>query len=156
LRRLALPTTPVVHEDEAEDVLVGALDGHRVPEAGRGATNEEGHLQLKVHEPAGPEHRVGALHGQGLPVGSADVRPGDDNGRSPAVVAHWHVFPVPEFWLKSRSSGLEGMRLLSVFSYLLVELGMIYQTFFFLNVIPGFCEWPKDTYFKCYILFRIL
>lgn len=37
-----------------------------------GAPHEEGRLQLKVHQPAGPEHWRLGLVGAGLPVGPTD------------------------------------------------------------------------------------
>ena len=42
---------PVVHEDDAEDVLAGFVDGDGVTEVVQLASEEEGHLQLEVHQP---------------------------------------------------------------------------------------------------------
>jgi hypothetical protein len=51
-------TAPVVHEDEAEDVLMGRARGHAAAER-RGVAHEGGHLQLEVHQPARTERRRG-------------------------------------------------------------------------------------------------
>ena len=47
---LDVPCGPVVHQDHSEDVLVRVLGGDGLSHGWAVATNEESHLELKVHQ----------------------------------------------------------------------------------------------------------
>ena len=49
---LDVPRGPVIHEDHSEDVLVCLLGGDGLAHGWTVATNEESHLELKVHQAA--------------------------------------------------------------------------------------------------------
>lgn len=91
-RRYAL-TAPVVHGDQSENVLARLRGRERVAELGGRAPDEEGHLELEVHEPAGAVTGGRALDRLGLAAGPADRRARHHDRAGSAVVADRQVFP---------------------------------------------------------------
>ncbi len=82
----------LTHQDHAEYVVLGLFDRDGRPEE-VALSDEEGHLELEVHEVRRAEHgrlvRLGPL----LAVGTPDRGPGHVDGARPPVVADRQVLP---------------------------------------------------------------
>lgn len=74
-------------------MLVGRAGGHGAAELCGWAADEDGHLQLEVHEAAGPEDRVRIFHRLGLTPWSPDGGSGHHHRGSTSMVTHRQVLP---------------------------------------------------------------
>merc|ERR1719385_76604 len=91
---LDVPRRPVIHEDHSEDVLVCLLGGDGLAQGRAVATNEESHLQLKVHQATWAKLGWLGVNRPGLSIWPSDRCARNDNGRGSTMVANWEMLPV--------------------------------------------------------------
>ena len=75
-------------------MLLSAIDRDWIAEVVERSAEEEGHLELEVHQLARAEHRRLVVVGPRLAARTADRSSGHDDGTAAAVVADRQVLPV--------------------------------------------------------------
>ena len=90
---LNVPGRPVIHENHAENVLVGPLHPNRLAHLIAGP-NKKRHLELKVNQLARTEDRRLILERLRLTVRPPEVGARDDDRAGAAMVAHRQMQPI--------------------------------------------------------------
>lgn len=86
------PTTPVIHDHHAKDVIVSLFHTDGLPQC-ISATHKECHLQLKVHQATGPKDRRLIILGSSLTVWPVNGSAGNHHAGGSTMVPDWQVLP---------------------------------------------------------------
>ena len=90
---LHIPRTPVIHQDQAENVICGAIDRHRFAQC-VSRSDQEGRLQFVIEAAARTKNRCRGVGRLDLSMGTPHFRPAHDNGAGATVIGDRKPFPV--------------------------------------------------------------